>query len=88
MAEILEHCTVKILGIIECDVLGNLVATDDILRKELFEGCRAYVCDGSPLNPFFEVFDYHNSEGVIARCWVTFAVYVSAPSLMRPGRSD
>jgi hypothetical protein len=36
MAEILEHCTVEILGVIDCDVSGDAVAADDILSEELF----------------------------------------------------
>jgi hypothetical protein len=57
--EILEHCIVKILGIVDYDVPGNAIATDDILLEELFDVCRAYVCDEFCLN----------GEGVIALCW-------------------
>jgi hypothetical protein len=65
---ILEHCTIKILGIINCDVMGNAIATNDILLGELFDGCRTYVCDMFCLNRLHEVLDYHNGEGVIALC--------------------
>jgi hypothetical protein len=41
--EIQEHYAIKILGIVDCDVSGNAVATEDILAEELFDGCGAYV---------------------------------------------
>jgi hypothetical protein len=69
MIEIFEHHTIKILGIVDYDVSGNVIAADDILPEELFDGCRAYVCDRFCLNPLHEVFDCHNSEGIIALCW-------------------
>jgi hypothetical protein len=34
MVEILEHCIVKILGVIDCDVSPNAKAADDILLEE------------------------------------------------------
>jgi hypothetical protein len=36
VAEILEHATIKILGIVDCDLLWNFVVTDDILPEEFW----------------------------------------------------
>jgi hypothetical protein len=83
MAKILEQYAVEILGIINCDVLGNTITTDDILLEELFDSCGAYVCDRFCLNPLHEVLDCHDSEGVIVLCWGKLADYVNAPSLER-----
>jgi hypothetical protein len=69
LTKILEHCAIKILCVVDCDLTGNTIATDDILPKELFDGCRAYICDRLRLNPLREVLDCHNDEGVIALCW-------------------
>jgi hypothetical protein len=69
LTEILEHFTIKVLGIADCDVSGDAIAIDGILPKELFDGYRAYVCDRFRLNPLCEVFDCHNGEVVIALCW-------------------
>jgi hypothetical protein len=68
MIEIIEHYAVKILGVVDCDVSGDAIATDDVLPEELFNGCRAYICDMFCLNPLCEVLDCHDSEGVIAMC--------------------
>jgi hypothetical protein len=51
MAEILEHCIIKILCVINYEVLRDTIAADDILPDEFFDGCRDYVCDGLCLNP-------------------------------------
>jgi hypothetical protein len=66
LTKILEHCTVKILGIVNCDMSGNTIETNDILPKELFDDCGAYVCDRFCLNPLREVLDCHNGEGTIS----------------------
>jgi hypothetical protein len=66
--EILEHATIKILGIINYDLLWNSIATDDVLPEEFFDGHRGYVGDRLHLNPLREVFDCHDGEGVIALC--------------------
>jgi hypothetical protein len=43
--EILEHYTIKILVIVDCDVPMNAIAIDDILPEEFFDGCGSYVCE-------------------------------------------
>jgi hypothetical protein len=57
VAEILEHCIIKKLGIIDFDVLWDAIAVDDILTEEFSDGCGAYVYDRLHLNPFCEVLD-------------------------------
>jgi hypothetical protein len=65
MVEILEHCTIEILGVIDCDVSRDAIVADDILSEEFFDCCIAYVCDGLHLNPFYEVLNCHDSEGIV-----------------------
>jgi hypothetical protein len=69
LTKVLEHYTIKVLCIVDCDVPRNTIAANDILPEELFDGCGAYVCEMLCLNSLHEVFDCHNSEGVIALCW-------------------
>jgi hypothetical protein len=69
LTQILEHCIVEVLGVVDCNVLGNAVAIDDILLEELFNSCGDDVCDRFFLNPLCEVLDCHHDEGVIALCW-------------------
>jgi hypothetical protein len=69
VVEILEHVIVEILGVVDYNVLRDAIAADDILREEIFNGYRAYVSDGLRLNQFRELFDCHNSEGIVAMCW-------------------
>jgi hypothetical protein len=35
VAEILEHCIIKILGVIDCGVLWDAIIADDILPKKI-----------------------------------------------------
>jgi hypothetical protein len=69
LTEILEHCTIKVLCVIDRNVVGNAIVTDDILLEELFDCCRAYICDRLRLNPLCEVLDCHHDERVIALHW-------------------
>jgi hypothetical protein len=69
LRKVLEHCIVKVFCIADCNVVGNIVTTNDILREELFYCCGAYVCDRLHLKPLCEVPHGHNSEGVIPLCW-------------------
>jgi hypothetical protein len=42
MAKIHEHATIKILGVVDCDLLWNSIATNDVLSQELLDGARGY----------------------------------------------
>jgi hypothetical protein len=66
VAKILEHCTVKILCIIDCDVSGDPVSADNVLPEEFLDCCGAYICERLHFYPFHEVFNCHHNEGVIA----------------------
>jgi hypothetical protein len=69
LAKILQHVIIEILGVVNCHVSRDAIVADDVLLEELFDGCGAYISDGLCLNPLREVFDCHNSEGIVAMCW-------------------
>jgi hypothetical protein len=82
--EILEHGTVKVLGIVNGDLLGNSIATNDVLPEEFLDGGGGYVHYGLHFNPFGEMFHYDDGEGVVSLCWCKLAHDVYAPSLQEP----
>jgi hypothetical protein len=43
MTEILEHGTIKILGVVDGDLLRNSTTTDDALPEKFLDGGRGYV---------------------------------------------
>jgi hypothetical protein len=49
VAEILEHVIVKVLGIIDCDLLWDDITVDDVFLAEFFDSCEGYV--GDELHP-------------------------------------
>jgi hypothetical protein len=55
MAEILEHGTIEIPGIVNGDLLWNSIALDDVLPEEFLDGGGGYVGNRFCLNPFGEV---------------------------------
>jgi hypothetical protein len=83
--DILEHATIKILSIVDCDLLWNSIATDDVLLEEFLDGHDCYVGDGLHLDPLGEVFYFHYGEGVVSLCWREFANDIDAPPLYGPG---
>jgi hypothetical protein len=85
MAEILEHGTLKILGIDIGDLLRNFIATDDVLLEKSLDGGGGYVGYRLCFDPFGEVFYCDNVEGVICLCWCEFTHDVDAPLLQGPG---
>jgi hypothetical protein len=68
MVEVLEHVIVEVLSIVNCDLSRDIVMTDIILSVNFFDGCGGYVGDGLRLNPFHEVLDSHDGEGIITLC--------------------
>jgi hypothetical protein len=44
MTKILEHDTIKILGIVDSDLLRNSVMTDDLLLEKFLDGGGGCVC--------------------------------------------
>jgi hypothetical protein len=81
MVEILEHGTVKIVGVVNRDLLWNSISTDDVLPKEFLNGGGGYVGDKLRFNQFGEVLHYDYSESVVSLCWCKFTDNGDAPSL-------
>jgi hypothetical protein len=88
MAEILEQAAVKVLSVIDYDLLWNSIVTDDVLPEEFLYVCGGYVGDGLCLDPLGEVFHCHNGEGVVSLCWREFANNIDAPPLQGPRWGD
>jgi hypothetical protein len=65
LIEILEHCTIEVICVVDCNVPGTAVAIVDILPEELFACFGAYVCDRLHLDPLCEVLDCHHDDSVI-----------------------
>jgi hypothetical protein len=78
VVEILVHATIEILGVVDCDLLWNFVATDGILPEEFLDGCGGYIGDGLRFNPLGEVFYHHDSKSVVSLCWCEFANDIDA----------
>jgi hypothetical protein len=65
MIEILEHSTIEILSTVDRDLLRNSVTTDDILLEKILDGVGGYNCYWFHFNPFGEVLNCDNDEGVV-----------------------
>jgi hypothetical protein len=81
MAEILEHGAIKVLGIINVDLLGISIEIDDVLPEEFLDGGGGCVHHRLCFNPFGEVFHCNDGEGVVSLCWCKLAHDVYAPPL-------
>jgi hypothetical protein len=88
VAEILEQGTIKVLGIVNGDLLRNSIATDDVLPEELLDGGKGCVHYRLHFNPFSEVFHYDNGEGVVSLPWCKLTHDVYASPLLGPGWSN
>jgi hypothetical protein len=69
LPKILEHFIVKVLCVVDCNVSGDTIAANDILPKEFFDCCKAYIGERLCLYPLCELFNYHNGEGVVVLHW-------------------
>jgi hypothetical protein len=78
MTEIREH------GIVDGDLLRNSVMIDDVLPEKFLDGGRGYVCYWFCFNPFGEVLDCDNGEGVVSLCWCKFSHDIDTPPLQGP----
>jgi hypothetical protein len=87
VTEILEQGTIKILGIVNGDLLRYNVATDDVLLEKILDGGRRYIGYRFHFNPFGEVLHCNNGEGVISLCRCNFSHDIDAPPLQGPGLS-
>ncbi len=68
LTKILEHGTIEILGIVDGDLLRNSVTTVDVLPEKFQNGGGGYVCYWFRFDPFGEVLDCDNGEGVVSLC--------------------
>jgi hypothetical protein len=66
MTEILEHGTIKILGIIDGDLLRNSIATEDVLPEKFLDGGEIYIGYWFCFNPFGEVLDCDNGKAIVS----------------------
>jgi hypothetical protein len=66
VAEIVEHGTIEILGIINGYLPRDSVTTDDVLLEKILDGGGGYISYRLHFNPFGEVLDYDNDEGVVS----------------------
>jgi hypothetical protein len=69
LVKVLKHDIVKVFCIVDCNVARDAIAADDVLSEELFDSCRAYICDQLRFDPLCEVFHNHHNGGVISLCW-------------------
>jgi hypothetical protein len=79
MTEILEHATIKVLSVVNYDLLWNSIVTNDILLEEFLDGSRGYVGDELRFDPIGEIFYCYNGESVVSLCWREFANDIDAP---------
>jgi hypothetical protein len=63
VTKIFEHCTIKILDIIDGDLLRDSIMTDDVFPEIFLDGGGGYVSYGLHFDPFGEVLYYDNGEG-------------------------
>jgi hypothetical protein len=68
VTEIIEHGTIKILDVVDGDLLWNSIATDDVLPEEFLDGGGGYVGYRLRFYPFGEVFHYDDDESVVSLC--------------------
>jgi hypothetical protein len=81
MTDILEHGTIKILGIVDSYLLRDSVTTDDVLLEKFLDSGRGYIGYWLRFNPFGEVLDCNIDEGVVSLGWGEFAHDINAPPL-------
>jgi hypothetical protein len=84
MAEILEHGTIKILGVVDSDLMWNSIATDVVLPEELLDGGRGYIGNRLCFNPFGEILHCDYGESVVSLCCYKFTNDVDALPLQGP----
>jgi hypothetical protein len=66
VTEILKHATIKIIGIVHYYLLRDSVMTDDALLEKFLDGGGGYIGYWLHFNPFGEVLDSDNGEGVVS----------------------
>jgi hypothetical protein len=76
--EILEHATVKVLGVVDCDLLRKSIAANNVLPEKFMYGCRGHIGDRIHLDPLDEIFYRYYVESVIFLCCVSLLI-ISMP---------
>jgi hypothetical protein len=66
MADILKHGTIKVLSVVDSDLLWHSIATDYVLPEEFLVGGGGYVGSRPRFNPLGEVLHYDYSKSVIS----------------------
>jgi hypothetical protein len=84
VTEILEHATVKVLGVVNYDLLRNCIAAHKVLPQIFLYSCQGHVGDRLCLDPLGEMFHRYYGESVISLCWCEFADNIYAPPLQWP----
>jgi hypothetical protein len=89
VTEILEHATIEVLCIVDCDLIWNSITTDDVLPEIFLYSCQGHVGDGLLFDPLGEVFHRYNGKSVISLCGCEFANDIDAPTaaMAKMGRS-
>jgi hypothetical protein len=87
VTEILERGTIKILDIIDGDLLRDSVAIDDVLPEKFLDCGGGYISYKLHFNPFGEVLHCDDGEGVIFLRWCKFVHDIDAPPLQGLGWS-
>jgi hypothetical protein len=87
VTKIFEHSTIKIVGVIDGDLLRDSKMVDDILLEKILDGGGGYIGYWLHFNPFGEVLYNNNGKGVIPLCSYEFAHDVDAPPLQGLGWS-
>jgi hypothetical protein len=64
--EILKHGTIKILGIVDSYLPRDSVMIDDVLPEKFLDGGGGYIGYWLRFNPFGEVLNCDNGEGVVS----------------------
>jgi hypothetical protein len=84
MIEILEHGTIKLLDIDDGYLLRDSITTDDVLLEKFLDSGEGYIGYWLRFNPFGEVLDCDNGEGVVSLGWCEFAHDIDSPLLQGP----
>jgi hypothetical protein len=84
VTEILKHANVKVLGVVDCDLLWNSRVADNVLPEKFLYSCRGHVGDRFCLDPLGEIFHRYYGESVISLYRCEFADNIDALPLQWP----
>jgi hypothetical protein len=84
VTEILEHAAIKVLSVVDCDLLQNSKMADNVLPEIFLYSCRGHVADRLHFDPLGEIFHHYYGKSVISMCGCKFADDIGAPPLQWP----